>query len=83
MMKLWGEFHALLWTIAASVTTILTLSGAIQRVVIWLTVGALVLHLIGALNKKEDSQLRSSKMSQVVSLLCSYHRHSQSLVVQP
>ena len=55
-MKIWGEFHALLWTIAASVTTILTLSGAIQRVVIWLTVGALVLHLIGALNKKEDSQ---------------------------
>jgi hypothetical protein len=55
-MKIWGEFHALLWTIAASVTTILTLSGAIQKVVIWLTVGALILHLIGALTKKEESE---------------------------
>ena len=55
-MKIWGEFHALLWTIAASVTTILTLSGAIQKVVIWLTVGALVLHLIGAPTKKEESE---------------------------
>jgi hypothetical protein len=55
-MKLWGEFHALLWTIAASITTILTLSGAIQRVVIWLTVIALVLHLIGAMRKKEESE---------------------------
>ena len=55
-MKIWGEFHALLWTIAASVTTILTLSGGIQKVVIWLTVGALVLHLIGALKTKEESE---------------------------
>ena len=55
-MKLWGEFHALLWTIAASVTTILTLSGAIQTIVIWLTVAALILHLVGALNKKEGSE---------------------------
>ena len=32
-MKLWGEFHALLWTIAASVTTILTfLSSALAIV---------------------------------------------------
>jgi len=55
-MKIWGEFHALLWTIAASVTTILTLSGAIQKVVIWLTVGALVLHHDGAPTKKEESE---------------------------
>jgi hypothetical protein len=53
-MKFWGEFHALIWTIAASVTTILTLSGQLQKIVIWLTVGALVLHFIGAL-KKEDN----------------------------
>ena len=54
-MKFWGEFHALIWTIAASVTTILTLSGRLQQIVIWLTVAALVLHFIGALTKKEDN----------------------------
>ena len=55
-MKFWGEFHALIWTIAASVTTILTLSGQLQKIVIWLTVGALVLHFIGELTKKEDTE---------------------------
>lgn len=54
-MKFWGEFHALIWTIAASITTILTLSGKLQQIVIWLTVASLVLHFIGALTKKEDN----------------------------
>jgi len=54
-MKFWGEFHALIWTIAASVTTILTLSGKLQQIVIWLTVAALVLHFIGAYTNKEDN----------------------------
>ena len=54
-MKFWGEFHALIWTIAASITTILTLSGKLQQIVIWLTLAALVLHFIGAL-KKEDTE---------------------------
>ena len=38
-----------------SVTTILTLSGGLQKIVIWLTIAALVLHFIGAL-KKEDTE---------------------------
>ncbi len=54
-MKFWGEFHALIWTIAASVTTILTLSGTLQRIVIWLTLAALVLHFIGAYTNKDNN----------------------------
>jgi uncharacterized ion transporter superfamily protein YfcC len=54
-MKFWGEFHALIWTIAASVTTILTLSGTLQRIVIWLTLAALVLHFIGAFTNKDNN----------------------------
>ena len=54
-MKFWGEFHALIWTIAASVTTILTLSGTLQQIVIWLTLAALVLHFIGAFINKDNN----------------------------
>jgi hypothetical protein len=54
-MKFWGEFHALIWTIAASVTTILTLSGKLQQIVIWLTAAALVLHFIGAFTNKDNN----------------------------
>jgi uncharacterized ion transporter superfamily protein YfcC len=53
-MKFWGEFHALIWTIAASVTTILTLSGTLQQIVIWLTAAALVLHFICAYTNKDN-----------------------------
>jgi hypothetical protein len=55
-MKFWGEIHALLWTIGASIITIGTLSGFTQQLAIWVTVGTLVLHLAGALKKKEDQQ---------------------------
>jgi uncharacterized ion transporter superfamily protein YfcC len=54
-MKFWGEFHALIWTIAASITTILTLSGTLQQIVIWLTLAALVLHFIGAFTNKDNN----------------------------
>jgi uncharacterized ion transporter superfamily protein YfcC len=54
-MKFWGEFHALIWTIAASITTILTLSGTLQQIVIWLTAAALVLHFIGAYTNKDNN----------------------------
>ena len=53
-MRFWGEIHALLWTIGASIITIGTLSGFTQQLAIWVTIGTLCLHLVGALTKKED-----------------------------
>ena len=55
-MKFWGEIHALLWTIGASIITIGTLSGFTQQLAIWVTIGTLALDLAGALTKKEDQQ---------------------------
>jgi hypothetical protein len=53
-MKVWREITALAFTLLASVITILTLSGRLQTWALWLTFGALALHLLGVVTDKED-----------------------------
>jgi hypothetical protein len=53
-MKVWREITALAFTLLASVITILTLSGRLQTWALWLTFGALGLHLLGVVTDKED-----------------------------
>jgi len=53
-MKVWREITALAFTLLASVITILTLSGRLQTWALWLTFGALTLHLLGVVTDKED-----------------------------
>jgi hypothetical protein len=53
-MKVWREITALAFTLLASVITILTLSGRLQAWALWLTFGALALHLAGVITDKED-----------------------------
>ena len=53
-MKLWREITALAFTLLASITTILTLSGSMQTWALWLTFGALGLHLLGVLTSGDD-----------------------------
>jgi hypothetical protein len=53
-MKLWREITALAFTLLASAITILTLSGSLQTWALWLTFGALGLHLLGVLTNGED-----------------------------
>ena len=53
-MKLWREITALAFTLLASIITILTLSGSMQTYALWLTFGALCLHLLGVLTSGDD-----------------------------
>jgi uncharacterized membrane protein len=55
-MKLWREITALAFTLLASVITILTLSGRLQTWALWLTFGALALHLLGVITTGDDDQ---------------------------
>lgn len=53
------EFHALAWTLAGTGTVLITLSGDTRTQGIWISVAALVVHLVGSLwqaMKKEEEQ---------------------------
>jgi hypothetical protein len=52
--KLINEIHALAWTLAGAGTVLITLSGDTRVQGIWITVAALVIHLFGALIKKDS-----------------------------
>jgi len=55
-MKVWRELTALAFTLLASVVTLLTLSGSVQRWALWLTIGAFALHMIGVLTNGENEE---------------------------
>jgi hypothetical protein len=58
------EFHALAWTLAGTGTVLITLSGDTRSQGIWISVAALVVHLVGSLwqaMKKEDEEDSSEK----------------------
>lgn len=54
LKKLVSEIHALAWTLAGAGTVLITLSGDTRTQGMWITIAALVIHLIGILIKKDD-----------------------------
>lgn len=52
--KLLNETHALAWTLAGTGTVLITLSGQTRTYGIWISVGALIIHLLGALLKDDE-----------------------------
>lgn len=48
-MKLFKEIHALLWTLAGTALVLITLSGAVRTMALWITGVTLLLHFIGSL----------------------------------
>ena len=52
--KLLNETHALAWTLAGTGMVLITLSGQVRTYGIWISAVALVVHLVGALAKKDD-----------------------------
>ena len=55
MKKLIDEMHALAWTLGGTGMVLITLSGQTLKWGIWITVASLVVHLVGALLKSDDS----------------------------
>ena len=51
LVALTNEIHALAWTLAGAGTVLITLSGETRTQGFWITVAALVVHLLGALWK--------------------------------
>ena len=47
--KLLKEAHSLAWTLAGTALVLITLSGDVKRVGIWISGIALVIHLLGIL----------------------------------
>lgn len=52
--KILKELHALAWTLSGGVIVLITLSGKTQTYGLWLTITAFVVHMFGALIKKEE-----------------------------
>jgi len=53
-MKYVQELKALAFTLLASTITIMTLSGSLQTWALWLTAGALILHLSGVADGNKE-----------------------------
>jgi hypothetical protein len=53
-MKITNEMHALAWTLAGTGTVLITLSGETRTQGIWISIAALLVHLVGVVFKKED-----------------------------
>lgn len=54
--KLTSEFHSLIWTVAGTLLVLITLSGDVQEIAIWISLSALALHLVGVLMKKDNDE---------------------------
>ena len=53
-MKFFKEIHALLWTLAGTALVLITLSGAVRNMALWITGITLILHFIGSVFSGED-----------------------------
>ena len=53
-MKLFKELYALLWTLAGTALVLITLSGPVQTMALWITAVTLAVHLVGSLFTKDD-----------------------------
>jgi hypothetical protein len=55
-MKFFKELHALLWTLAGTALVLITLSGPIRTLALWITGITLALHLIGSTISTGDDE---------------------------
>lgn len=54
MRKFVDEILALSWTLAGTGLVLITLSGQTQKWGLWISAAALVLHMFGAMLKREE-----------------------------
>lgn len=54
LKKLWKESAALAWTLAGTALVLITLSGPVKRMGIYISVVALIFHLAGVFTPDED-----------------------------
>jgi hypothetical protein len=47
-MKLFKEMYGLLWTLAGTGLVLITLSGSVKVIALWITGITLIAHLLGA-----------------------------------
>jgi hypothetical protein len=52
--KLINEIHTLAWTLGGTGMVLITLSGRTLKLGIWITLGSLAVHMVGALFKGEE-----------------------------
>lgn len=54
-MRIWNEFHALVWTLAGTGLVLITLSGQTRTLGLWISGIAVVLHFLGTLGKDDNN----------------------------
>jgi hypothetical protein len=53
-MKFFKEIHSLLWTLAGTAMVLITLSGPVKVMALWISGVTLIAHLLGAFFTKND-----------------------------
>ena len=53
-MKFFKEIYALLWTLAGTALVLITLSGAVKVMALWIAGATLIIHLLGAFFKDDE-----------------------------
>jgi hypothetical protein len=54
-MKFFKEIYALLWTLAGTALVLITLSGSVKVMALWISGITLLVHLIGSLFTGDDA----------------------------
>jgi hypothetical protein len=54
-MKFFKEIYALLWTLAGTALVLITLSGSVKVMAMWISGITLLVHLIGSLFTGDDA----------------------------
>lgn len=53
-MKFFKELHSLLWTLAGTALVLITLSGPVRAMALWISGVTLFMHLLGSFFTSED-----------------------------
>jgi hypothetical protein len=53
-VKFFKELHSLLWTLAGTALVLITLSGPVKVMALWISGVTLIMHLLGAFFTSED-----------------------------
>jgi hypothetical protein len=54
-MKFFKEIYALLWTLAGTALVLITLSGSVKVMAMWISGITLLVHLVGSLFTGDDA----------------------------
>jgi hypothetical protein len=53
-MKLFKEMYGLLWTLAGTGLVLITLSGSVKVIALWITGVTLIAHLLGSFFQEDE-----------------------------